>query len=219
MLGSSFSSVGNGRPHLGYDFLSLLFRLLSLVGLALIPELVVMVWRAREAGRAQEATREDALRLARLVAADHRQLADGARQVLTSLGNLRAVRALDEAECQAFFRRIMRDFPRYVLLATATLDGEVVCAAQPGARGNNIADREYFRAAVRERSFVVVGFVLGRASGQSSFHFAQPFYDNEGRIAGVVHAAVGLDWLGRQIARIPLPRIRCSPSSTARARC
>ncbi|MBB5692314.1 PAS domain S-box protein [Muricoccus pecuniae] len=186
--------------------MSLLFRLLSLVGLALIPALAVLVWGAREAGRAQEAAaREDALRLARLVAADHRQLADGARQLLTSLGNLRVVRALDEAECQAFFRRIMGDFPRYVLLATATLDGEVVCSAQPGARGNNIADREYFRAAVRERGFVVGGFVLGRASGQSSFHFAQPFYDNEGRMAGVVHAAVGLDWLGRQIARIPLP--------------
>ncbi|HEY8614474.1 MAG TPA: PAS domain S-box protein [Roseomonas sp.] len=186
--------------------MSLLSRLLSLVGLALLPALAALVWGAFEAGRTREmAARDDALRLARLVAADHQRLADGARQLLTVLGNLRAVRTLDQAECQSFFQRIMVDFPRYVVVATATLDGQVVCSAQPTAHGNNVGDREYFDRAVRERGFVAGGFVLGRASGQSSFHFAQPYSDNHGRIAGVVHASVGLDWLAEQISRVPLP--------------
>ncbi|SHI70424.1 PAS domain S-box-containing protein [Roseomonas rosea] len=186
--------------------MSLLSRLLSLVGLALLPALAALVWGALEAGRGREAAaRDDALRLARLVAADHQRLADGARQLLTSLGNLRAVRALDQEECQSFFQRIMADFPRYVVLATALNDGRVVCSAQPTAYGNNIADRAYFRRALTEQRFVVGGFVLGRSSGQSSFHFAQPFRDNEGRMAGVVHASIGLDWLGEQMSRVPLP--------------
>jgi PAS domain S-box-containing protein len=186
--------------------MSLLSRLLSLVGLALLPVLGALVWGALDAGRAREmAERDDALRLARLVAADHQRLADGARQLLTALGNLRAVRVLDQEECQSFFQRIMADFPRYVLLATATLDGQVVCSAQPGAYGNNIRDREYFQRAVAEKGFVVGNFVLGRASGEGSFHFAQPFYDNQGAMAGVVHASVGLDWLSEQIGRVSLP--------------
>jgi len=186
--------------------MSLLSRLLSLVGLALLPALAALVWGALEAGRAREiAARDDAQRMVRLVAADHQRLADGAQQLLTSLGNLRAVRALDQEECHSFFQRIMADFPRYVLLATATLDGRVVCSAQPSAHGNNIGDRDYFRRAVEEKGFVIGGHVLGRASGESSFHFAQPFYDNAGRIAGVVHASVGLDWLAEQIGRVPLP--------------
>ncbi|MFH5923095.1 PAS domain S-box protein [Roseomonas xinghualingensis] len=186
--------------------MSLLSRLLSLVGLALLPALAALVWGALEAGRAREiAAQEDAQRLVRLVATDHQRLSDGARQLLTSLGNLRAVRVLDQEECQSFFQRIMADFPRYVLLATATLDGRVVCSAQPSAHGNNIGDRDYFHRAIAENGFVVGGHVLGRASGEASFHFAQPFYDNAGGMAGVVHASVGLDWLAEQIGRVPLP--------------
>jgi PAS domain S-box-containing protein len=165
-----------------------------------------MVWGALEAGHTREtAAREDALRLARLVAADHQRMADGARQLLTALGNLRAVRALDQAECQPFFQRIMADFPRYILLATATLDGKVVCSAQPTAYGNSVGDRAYFQRALAEGRFVIGDYVFGRASGQGSFHFAQPFYDNEGQMAGVVHTAIGLDWLAEQIRRVPLP--------------
>ena len=190
----------------GYRPMSLLSRLLSLVGLALLPALAALVWGALEAGRDREAaSRDEALRLVRLVAADHQRLADGAQQLLTTLGNLRAVRALDQAECQSFFQRIMADFPRYVVLATAQNDGRVVCSAQPSAYGNNVGDRDYFRRALAEGRFVVGGFVLGRASGQSSFHFAQPFSDNAGQVAGVVHAAIGLNWLGEQMARVPLP--------------
>ncbi|MBP0447128.1 PAS domain S-box protein [Roseomonas sp. SSH11] len=186
--------------------MSLLSRLLSMVGLALLPALAALVWGAVETSQSREAAvREDALRLARLVAADHQRLADGARQLLTSLGNLRAVRALDQEECQSFFQRILADFPRYAVLATATLDGQVVCSAQPTAYGNNVGDRAYFQRAIAENGFVVGGFVMGRASGQGSFHFAQPFRDNQGEVAGVVHAAIGLNWLAQEIGRVPLP--------------
>ncbi|WP_338664966.1 PAS domain-containing protein [Pararoseomonas sp. SCSIO 73927] len=192
----------------------LLFRLLILVGIALLPALVALFWGAQEERHAREAAaREEVLRTARLMAADHQRIADGARQLLTTLGNLRAVRALDAAECQSFFAAIMRDFPRYVVLATATPDGRVVCSADSSAIGNGVGDRDYFRRALAENGFVTGGFVVGRASGQGSFHFSQPFRDTGpdmgpdtgGRVAGVVHAGIGLDWLAGELGRMPLP--------------
>ncbi|MBP0495658.1 PAS domain S-box protein [Roseomonas indoligenes] len=184
----------------------LLSRLLILVGIALLPALGALFWGAQEEHHTREAAaRDEVLRTVRLMAADHQRIADGARQLLTSLGNLRAVRALDAAECQSFFARIMQDFPRYVVLATATPDGQVVCSADPSAVGNGVADRDYFRRALAGGGFVTGGFVVGRSSGQGSFHFSQPFRDTTGAVAGVVHAGIGLDWLAEQVNRVPLP--------------
>ncbi|MCR0983949.1 PAS domain S-box protein [Roseomonas populi] len=186
--------------------MSLLSRLLILVGIALLPALGALFWGAQEERQAREAAaRDEVLRTARLMAADHQRIADGARQLLTALGNLRAVRALDAAECQSFFARVIRDFPRYVVLATATPEGQVVCSGEPSAIGNNVGDRGYFRGALAEGGFVTGGFVFGRASGQGSFHFSQPFRDTAGQVAGVVHAGIGLNWLAEQLNRMPLP--------------
>ena len=85
--------------------MSLLARLCLLVLLAGLPAIGIQVWNEFALKRAREAEiYEQAGRVASQVTADLDRVVDGARQLLTAVAEVPAVKAADPVACTAYFR-------------------------------------------------------------------------------------------------------------------
>jgi len=176
-------------------FASLRTRLILLVLFALLPALGMIVYTTWEQRRlAVLESKQEALRLARLVALDHQQWIDGARQLLSTLARVPVVRQGDAA-CSAFLAGVLKENPRYANLGTILPNGEVFCSALPFTPSVNLTDRLYFRRAVETRAFAVGEYQVGRITRRASVNFGYPLLDDAGRLQGVVFAALDLAWL------------------------
>ena len=83
---------------------SLRTRLLLLVLLAVIPALGLTLYTNLEERQLRKAAvQEQAMRLSRLVSADHERLIEDTRRLLMTLAHLPAVRDRDSTACNALF--------------------------------------------------------------------------------------------------------------------
>ena len=185
---------------------SLRVRLLLLVLLAVLPAAALILYTGWEQRRqAAVDVQENALRLARLASTEHERLIEGAHQLLLALAQLPGVRGGDAAACSALFADLLKQYPRYVNLAVAGLDGKVFCSALPVSSPITIADRPYFRRALETRTFAVGEYQIGRITRKASLNFGQPVLDATGRVQAVVFAALDLAWLNQLAAESKLP--------------
>ena len=187
-------------------FSSLRGRLLLLIVLATVPALGLTLYtNLEERQRTVAQVQADALRLARVVSADHERLVEGARHLLVALARLPAVRDGDAAACTALFPDLLKQYPRYSNLGVADPGGAVFCSALPASGPITVADREYFRRASATRDFAVGEYQIGRITGRAAVNFGYPVLDDAGRPQAVVFAALDLAWLNQLAARARLP--------------
>ena len=175
--------------------------------LALIPAGIVQVLLERDARQERtEQLGEQAMRFTRLVAQQQNSTIEAARQMLSSMTSHDAVRALRPSpECDAFLERIVAANPRYLTASIFDRQGRSICHAHEATRSFDVSDRPYFQRVMRENSFQVGEFAVGRASGRRSLHLAAPLSDAAGQPAAVILLALSLDWLVADLQRMPLP--------------
>jgi two-component sensor histidine kinase len=186
--------------------MSLARRVLSLVALALLPAVAIQGYNefALRAARAK-ATEDDALRIARGVAADLEETARSARQALGILVGLPPIRGQDATACNAFLKDVVDKIPGTFFFGVANLSGSVICNSLGSPAGAfDVSDRRYFRDAVRIGGFAVGEPVTGRTLGRPSIQFAQAIRQN-GPVVGVMFASVDLAALAGRQARAGLP--------------
>lgn len=189
-----------------FHFSSLRARLLLLVLLAVVPAWGLMLYSAGEQRRmASEGIQQDALRLARVVAASHDGLIEGARQILTTLAQVPSIRAAEPRACQALLAGLLKQYPGYANFGVANLRGDVICSALPLAGPVSLADRIYVRDALRTRAFTIGEYQIGRITGKPTVNFGYPILDAAGEPRGVVFAALDLGWINRAAEHIKLP--------------
>ncbi len=183
---------------------SLQTRLVLLVLLAVTPALALYSnFEERQLRHAQ--VQEDALRLARLLSADHERLIDAARELLTALARLPAVREGNRAACAALFADLLAQYPSYANLGVIDPAGNVICSGLPGVMPY-AGDRAYFRGAVETRGFAIGDYQVGRISRKAAINFGYPVLDESGGVQAVVFSALDLGWLGQVAVRAELPR-------------
>lgn len=188
-------------------FSTLRAHLALLLLITLIPVIGIFGYAAIEDSR--EDTREiqsDALRLARFVALDQRQLIASVQQLLSSLANLPSVRApARQGQCDPLFAELLTLQPHYANLGIIRPDGSVRCSGLPMNGPVQLADRTYFREAMASRDFAVGRYQVGRITGKSSINFGYPVTDPDGDLTGVVYAALDLSWLSQIMNEVPHP--------------
>src|SRR4030095_17060034 len=89
-----------------------------------------------QARQAVMGAQEDALRLARLAAADHARLIEGARSLLIGLAQLSEVQMHNAKACNALFAKVQQQFPLYKNIGALRPDGEVFCSTRLRGSGN-----------------------------------------------------------------------------------
>jgi PAS domain S-box-containing protein len=177
---------------------SLKLRLILMAVIAALPAVGIQLWNALDLRQARtHELEEEVLRLARAQSAEIDRLAEGARQFLVALAQLPQITGQDAVACEELLIRIRENYRSYRAIIVADIRGTVVCSSI--GQGPGVADRAYFRLAVRMNDFAVGEYVAGRTSGAPSLHFAFPLHDSAGAVSGVVAAALDLDWLAERL--------------------
>jgi PAS domain S-box-containing protein len=183
----------------------LLLRLFLLVAVALLPVIAIQTYNEIELWRGRQVeVQRHALGLAKLAAAEQQQFVQGIRQVLIALSELPAIKAKDTEACEAYLATIKKRYPEFITFIVVDMNANAFCF--PNSRDRPPATgRAYFTNAVTSGAFTVGEFAIGHQTGRKILHFAMPFNGNDGRMGGVVIAALSLDWLADYIARKDVP--------------
>jgi len=175
--------------------------------MAVMPALGLMTWlvsQQREA--ATETMKANQLRLARLAATSHDRQVEATRQLLITLAKLHVVYSSDHKSCNLLFSSLLGEHVMYANIGLSDLRGRVVASGVPPDETVNIADRLYFREAVRTGRFSMGEYQVGRIHGRPSVNFGYPVKDGRGRLRGVIFASLDLMQFGRLAKEIRLPQ-------------
>jgi PAS domain S-box-containing protein len=185
---------------------TLLSRLYLLVALALLPAFTIETYNEVYLRRSRQIEVNDqALRLAALTAAEQQQIIQGIRQVLIALSELPAIKAKDIKACNAYLSSIQQRYPAFLTFSVTDMTGRSYCDTTSDHKPVTAAGRAYFDNALQTGAFTVGKFVVGRLSGRNTIHFALPYYGDDAHMAGVIIAALRLDWLTDSMARKDIP--------------
>jgi signal transduction histidine kinase len=175
---------------------SLFARLLALATVAVLPALGLLIYydvtlRADREVEARTVTREQV----NLAAAQVQQTVGTIRSLLTTLSRLPAVRNHDAGGCAAILEDIERQFSDYLALAVADAEGQIVCPGRAVLTGASVGDRSLFQIALTTKRFVVGNYAFDGDTGERAILFAYPYLGANEDSAGMLLAALNLDWL------------------------
>lgn len=185
---------------------SLQALLLASIALALVPLLIVVLagWRI-ERSRLLTAAAEQVETTASLVAMLERRRYDGARQILAAIAAAPVVQNHDRQRCNGYLAGVQRAFPAYNNLGLVDLEGRIVCSALPARPDLTVADRAYFKEALRSQT-VSAEYLIGRVTGLRSLTFASRLEGKDGTApGGVVFASLDFDRATARLREVPLP--------------
>ena len=151
------------------------------------------------------AAESDALRLAQLAAYGHARLIYGARELLTTLAELKEFRSGDPAATTVMLEKLLPYYRMYSNLGVATPDGKVVSSGVSSKETESVVDLVWFREVLRTRQFAVGEYQSGGADGRDSLSFGYPVLDTNGAVRAVVFATVQLFSISRQLLPVELP--------------
>jgi diguanylate cyclase (GGDEF)-like protein/PAS domain S-box-containing protein len=186
-------------------FMSLRFRLILLILVAVLPAFLLVLYSTFEQRRevAEYAERE-ALRMAQTVAEGYRATSTSVRHMMMGLSTLAEIPDAQSAgPCSKMLANILRYNPDYANVGVALLNGDVVCSALPLPGPVNVADRIYFQRAVATREFSIGDYQIGRVAAKRGIHFAYPLFNADKQIWGVLFVLLDLNPLNERLAETP----------------
>jgi signal transduction histidine kinase len=185
------------RRHIGG--MSLTARMFLLVLMAVLPAIGIQAYNEYDLRRARsDDIREQVVQITKQFGEEMGELREGARQLLIALGQLPAVKLHQTEACDALFASAKYNFVNYSLLAAADADGRIFCSSA-SLSYNSVADQAFFKRAMAKDGLAVGNYWVDPTTHQKMIHFAERFYDGEGRIAGLVFAGLDLDWLSEHL--------------------
>ncbi|MCX7148365.1 MAG: GAF domain-containing protein, partial [Rhodocyclales bacterium] len=137
----------------------------------------------------------------RLIAARQQYIAAKADAILSGLMPRPELRAGAPAgACAQFLAALVKQEPAFIQASRMRLDGEVDCSAVPAAGRVSVADRNYFKSALRSRDMVISEVIMARITKQPVVAFAKAMHDESGHVIGVLVLSLDLTWLHRELA-------------------
>src|SRR5580658_1734325 len=187
--------------------MGILGRLFLLVAIALVPVTAIQIYDEMDRHHSREAElNAEALRLATLVDMEQNRVLEGARQLLIAVAQLRSLREHDRTRCKDLFGRFATRFPYYVYIAALDLKGNAFCATRTDLdRGALTPERPFFAGALTSHDFAVGGFSRTK-DGKGVLQLGFPIInERDGRVTGVLVAALNLEWLSANLGMNILP--------------
>ena len=169
-------------------------RFLLLVVMAVLPMIAIQLWQERDLRNEREGVvRQTVVHKVQQLAAEIRELREGARQLLLAIAQLEPVKLHQPEACSALLAKLRSNYPNYRLLGVADREGRIFCAS--GLTSSSVVDQPFFARAIAHDGLAVGNYWIDTVSGHKMIHFAQQFDDNNDRVSGVVFAGMDLAWL------------------------
>jgi diguanylate cyclase (GGDEF)-like protein len=180
--------------------LSIRARLIVLALLAVAPLMFERI-HAIEGARAERTAHAHAqvMQLARRGADAQDEIIVSVRALLQIVARVYARIPFDRDQCNQYLGSLAGNIPYIRTLSIADTDGRIVCSIEPQAIGLNVADRPHFQHALQSREFALSDYLVRRPDAPPTIFATLPAVKADGAIAGVVLAAIDLDWI-RELA-------------------
>jgi PAS domain S-box-containing protein len=186
--------------------MTLLVRILLLVGLALLPALVIQVYQQVELRSASaRLTEGNALRTLALVEGGLDRTVEGVRQTLMILSETVVVRRRDEPGCRALLARVSASLITTEVIHVTGRDGMVWCSNDAALVGTGLGDRPYVQEAMATDGFVIGDYISRRANQHPALPFAVAYHTFDGAIGGTVIAILETAALAKVLTVGALP--------------
>jgi diguanylate cyclase (GGDEF)-like protein len=185
-----------GRPTL-----SIRARLIVLALLAVAPLMFERI-HTIEGARAERTAHAHAqvIELARRGADAQDQIIVSVRALLQIVARVYARTPFDRDQCNQYLTSLVGSIPYIRALSVADTDGRITCSIEDHAIGLNVADRAHFQHALHAREFALSDYLVRRLDGPPTMFATLPAIKADGTVAGVVLAAINLEWIGELAA-------------------
>lgn len=107
--------------------------------------------------------------------------------------------------------RLLKNSPQYTNFVVCRPDGQVIASAVPIITAENFSDRPYFQDVLKNKSFSIGQYVVGRITGKPIIVFGYPVLDRQGKVAAVLLAPLDLSRVTRFEAEIDVQTPGNSP--------
>ncbi|MBI4663094.1 MAG: HAMP domain-containing protein [Verrucomicrobia bacterium] len=181
-------------------------RLLFLVLLPVIPALVLAIHSSLEQRRfGVFRVENDAIRVAQLAVVDQLAMIETTRQHLAALSRFPQARGTNIASFDAFFANLVKIYTNYSDFGLVETNGDLVSCTFGRVAPSNRADQAHFQRVRKTLDFAIGSFQPREGSNNPSVLFGQPIFDEKGRWARLVYAALDLSVVNREAAKAQLP--------------
>ena len=183
---------------------SIRVQLAALVAACILPALAIILFTGMESiNHARGDAEENALRLVRGIASHQEGAVENARQLLMTLSNVHTAEH-HGGGCSPFLRELLKINPMYANLNIAGADGMVYASAIPSAPFS-VAERAYFRNAVKTGDFTVGDYMVSSTAKRMVLHCAYPVMSG-GRVRSVLVAAIDVTYYVQLFLQARLPK-------------
>jgi len=190
-----FNLATRDRQMTGF-FSSLRTRLLLIVFFGALPALAIIMYSCLEQRQlAKDTAVKEMLNKTLTIASFQKMVFEEAHKDLAILAELPVMRGQKPKPCSAILANLLKTHLEYVNLGVADRSGKIICSALPMEKEVSIADRPYFQTVLKTGRFEVGAYQVGRISAKVSIGVGYPVSDARGNIAGVIFAALDLNWL------------------------
>jgi signal transduction histidine kinase len=196
---SSYQKFMSRNPIRRLREMSLTARMFLLVFIAVLPAIGTQAYNEYylRAARAED-IRQQVVQITKQFGEEMGELREGARQLLIALGQLPAVKLKQTDLCDSLFTSTKANFGNYALLGAADADGNIFCSSAPLSY-SSVAEQAFFKRAMAIDELAVGNYWADPTTGQKMIHFAIRFHGPDGKVAGLVFAALDLDWLSEHL--------------------
>jgi len=180
-------------------------RLIALVVLAFTPALLLVLYNRHEERQHAIAEGEHhAQEIVQQVTAAQSRTLHSVHALLTVLAQTPGIADTTGGGCLRLVRRVLAAEPELANIGLINLKGRLVCSAEPLDHVINLADRPYFRRALKRDDFAVGNYQIGRVVHYPVLVAAHPV-PVEGPPRAVVFAAIKLKSLAVRPSDVDLP--------------
>lgn len=153
---------------------------------------------------------DDAYQLTRLIAeriaSEQKNMAVAAEQLLVTLAQMPEIRQQNRGRVQHLLRTLNELNPQYANILVTDLAGKTWAAVFMPPPPSMLDDRRYFKNAISSGRLSSGEYVVSKSmTNKPVFHFAYPYRDTAGKIAGVIVVAFRLDTYSTVLKNSPLP--------------
>jgi PAS domain S-box-containing protein len=186
-------------------------RLLLLALISVLPAIVIWTYTEVSLRRAREAEVSDlVIRQAQLAASELDHIFGGVHSLLLAVDETPSIQTFDTNACVDYLRSLQEKVSHLMALVAIDLEGAVRCN-HTGVINSDLRfrDRPYFQDTLARKQFSVgtytSEFIEGGLGIQSVLPLSLPIWNDEGKIVGVIAAALDLKWLDQTLEERVIP--------------
>ncbi len=179
---------------------NLKLRLYLLIIVTTLPFIVYSIYSHNLNIQAQKAREFDRLdTISRLIAAEHKQITEGARQLLIALSASPEISSNNSSKCASYLSKLKQNYVRYINFGVINQRGQIICSADKDQAQTNPPSSRLLEQTLSENKFTIGSYYSTTPEG-AVINFAYPLDS-----ARLIYASLSLEWVSDFISTLGVP--------------